>query len=223
VEELSHRNFGLVIAYVLPGSVALWGTSPMFPDTTRSLLTQDERGSVAGFLYVSLAALGVGLTLSALRWLTLDNVHHVFGVRRPRWDDLKLAENLEAFNYLVENHYRYYQFYANTLVACVVAFAVHQISASPRANEWSFDLGIVALCAVLFLGSRDALSKYYSRVERLLGSIPEKDQQMTNGNHVPEETGKDSSTRPPRTEVRPKGTSSSKPKSERAEPKIGNG
>ncbi len=60
---LSNENFGLVIAYVLPGFVALWGVA-YFSPTVESWITASQQGapSVAGFMYVTLASIGTGLT-----------------------------------------------------------------------------------------------------------------------------------------------------------------
>lgn len=34
------------------------------------------------------------------------------GITPPTWNDGRLPERVTAFNYLVEHHYRHYQFYA---------------------------------------------------------------------------------------------------------------
>jgi hypothetical protein len=196
LEELSHRNFGLVIAYVLPGMVGLLGVG-MFSKTVGGWLATAPASepTVAGFLYVTLGALGAGLTVSATRWLVIDSLHHATGVKRPQWDDSNLAERLEAFNYLVENHYRYYQFYANTLMSVLLAYGVRRLAINtPLEAPHHLDGLIVVLCGVLFLGSRDALRKYYTRVERLLGTDSGKELSMTNGNH--HDTGGGSGPRP---------------------------
>lgn len=87
MKEVSKQNFGLVIAYLLPGLVALWGVS-YFSDTVRLWLTTGGQTapSVAGFLYVTLAAFTAGLTLGAIRAVTVDLLHHCTGVPKPEWD-----------------------------------------------------------------------------------------------------------------------------------------
>ncbi len=104
----------------------------------------------------------------------------------PEWNDNRLDERLDAFDYLVEVHYRYYQFYANTLIAIVWAYGVNRFSGKLPLLGVGTDLAAVILCFVLFVGSRDALAKYYTRTSRLLGPIAEKEflgEVMTNGNH----------------------------------------
>jgi hypothetical protein len=113
MNALSNENFGLVIAYVLPGFVALWGVS-FFSPTVESWIAVSQQGAptVAGFMYVTLASIGTGLTVSGVRWLIIDTVHHLTGLTRPAWKFVNLDDKLQGFLTLNEGHYRYYQFYA---------------------------------------------------------------------------------------------------------------
>ncbi len=111
MREVSGRNFGLLIAYVLPGFVALTGAARC-STAVRQWMDQHvaacgATATVGGFLYVTLASVGVGLTVSTVRWAVIDTLHHWTGIPGPCWDDSRLQEKLEAFEALVENHYRY--------------------------------------------------------------------------------------------------------------------
>ena len=189
MSELSEKNFGLLIAYVLPGFVTLWGISHFSP-TVESWIATSQHGAptVGGFLYVTLASLVAGLTVSAIRWILIDNLHHATGVKPPAWEFANLDDRLQGFLALVENHYRYYQFYANSAIAGGIAYATY--SSSNYVNfcqpDWRIS-GFVLLEIVLLAGSRDSLRKYYLRVERLLGNLeaPERsanhDQRFSSG------------------------------------------
>ena len=169
----SDKNFGVVIAFVLPGFVCLWGAS-CWSSTVAGWLSvvPTANATVGGFLYASLGSLAAGLTASAVRWAIVDTIHHRTGVRPPEWDFGKLQDKLEAFDALVENHYRYYQFYANMLVAVAFASGCDVFSGTKDAvlSAWAI-VGLVFIQSVFFAGSRDALRKYYSRAERLLGTL----------------------------------------------------
>jgi hypothetical protein len=117
---------------------------------------------VTAFLSGTVEAVAVGLTVSAVRWLLIDALHHRTGIRPPAWDFARLEKNVGAFEYLVQVHYRYYKFYANMVVALAWAFV-----AGGYAQGWR---GLVYwLLAGLFLvASRDALTKYYERAGQLL-------------------------------------------------------
>jgi hypothetical protein len=62
--EVSGKNFGFLIAYILPGFVRLWAIS-YFSPTVRAWLVSSSSAAgaatVGGFLYVTLASVGAGL------------------------------------------------------------------------------------------------------------------------------------------------------------------
>lgn len=191
--EVSARQFGLLIAYLLPGFVGLAGVAPLAP-AVAAWLQPDTLATVGLGLsvYTLIAATTSGLIISCFRWLLIDSLLHRTGLRRPTWKDQRLDDRLEAFDYLVENHYRYYQFYANTLMAIVWSYSIHRAMQSSPLLGSGTDLGATILCAVLLAGARDALAKYYQRTSRLIGLVAEKDIEataMTNGNHHEEMTG----------------------------------
>ena len=170
MKDISNKNFGLLIAYVLPGAVALTGVSS-FSATVRSWLTNpsDASPTVGGFLFVTLASVAAGMTASAVRWAVIDTLHHHTGIAKPAWDDSKLSDRLHAFEALVENHYRYYQFYSNSLIAMLFSYAAWRpsLGGGPRGS----DLGVLLLAAVFFAVSRDNLRRYYGRAAVLLGTL----------------------------------------------------
>jgi len=167
-----HRNFGLVIAFLLPGLVALWGISSFSPTLTNWLAaTPGREPTVGSFLYVALASLAIGLIVSAVRWSVVDTLHHATGIKYPDFDFSRLQANLDAFVLSVEWYYRYYQFYANMFVA-VLCVAACRLTSGENASfgNWA---GVVLLDSILFAASRDSLARYYSRVSPLLGTKKE--------------------------------------------------
>lgn len=175
VGELSARNFGLIIAYLIPGSVVLIGLTFASESARLWLVGASSVGPTVGtFLYVLLASVGAGMTAGAFRWLLLDSAHELTGIRRPTFDESRLWERLEAFDYLVENHYRYYQFYGNSAVAILMAYAAWCIGGRPGTVAFPLiEMWLVIVIGVFVAGSRDALRKYYSRASRLLGTLEE--------------------------------------------------
>jgi hypothetical protein len=166
-----NNQFGLVVAYLLPGFIGLAGVAPLVPVVSAWLHPGTyAEASLGPPIYAVLAATTLGMIASCFRWLIIDHAHASTGMKPPRWDDARLNERLGAFNYLVESHYRYYQFVANTLVAVVWAYAINRwLHTSPLLGVGTDFAGVI-LCAVLFAASRDALSKYYSRTTALVGS-----------------------------------------------------
>ena len=128
--------------------------------------------TVGGFLYLTLAAIFVGLLCSTLRWLLLDRIHELTGIKQPDWDLTRLQSNLEAFTLLLESHYRYYQFYGNSLFGSSIAYASWR-SLLQLYPPILADAVFLVIATLLFLGSRDTLRKYYGRVDLVLSSESE--------------------------------------------------
>ena len=182
--ELSHRNFGLLIAYVIPGLVVV-AAAGYFSPTVQSWLTVPERGpTIAGFLYLSLTSIAAGVTVSAVRWAVVDTLHHYTGLSAPNWDFGKYAAKAKAFDAIVEDHYRYYQFYSNMAVALIVLFACHRAAGNaPLMDPYSLAI-LFLICEVFFIaGSRDALRKYYARGSLVLGVMSEAPKRIAGRSH----------------------------------------
>lgn len=162
------KGFGLVIAFLLPGVVGLYALSYAEPAIRDWFgLAATQQASVGGFLFVVVSSLGAGVFLSGLRWLVLD---WAFGPP-PAIDSRRraLAPQTEAiYEDIRSQHYHYYQFYANMLVAIVVWYGAW-LTTAPAWHDAIVRLGVlVAACVVLFLSARDAIGKYDAKVGQLL-------------------------------------------------------
>lgn len=167
MRRIAADNFGLIIGFLIPGFVALWGFGALSDVVNAWLTTSGGTGpTVGGFLYVTLGSLTAGVTASTIRWALIDTIHHSTGIERPVRDFSRLQANLSAFQGAVENHYRFYQFYGNMMVATAFAFFVHTISGDAVPGWLPTAFGVFE--AILWLGSRDALRKYYERTAAIL-------------------------------------------------------
>lgn len=166
--ESLNRNFGLLIAFVLPGLVFLLGVQYM--EDPSQLEWAGRPGGieqVGSLLIVLLASTAIGIILSAVRWLILDNLHHATGIPAPLLDFRKLEERQASFMLIVENNYRYYLFYGNTLMAMVLFGCTYVSNGEPVSA--SGVMRWIALSAVLYFASRDSLSRYYKRARLVMG------------------------------------------------------
>ena len=168
--ELSNRNFGLLIAYIVPGFTLLCGVAFPFPPVRDWLLGAGTDGpSLGGVLYVLIASVAAGMTASAIRWAAIDTLHHCTGLSNPRWDDSQLHERTDAYIWIVENHYRYYQFYGNTAVSLILAWVLWRVSPlGPLSGIGWIDITVGIIVLVFLAGSRNALSRYFQRTHALL-------------------------------------------------------
>jgi len=181
--DILSRQFGLVIAYLLPGFIALIGVAPFVP-MIAGWLRADQSGGFGAPVYALLAATAAGMIVSCFRWVLVDQVLLMTGMERPTFNARALEQNPSAFNYLIENHYRYFQFYANTLVAVVWTYFIYRSHSTSSHLTLGTDAGVMVLCAVLFAGSRDALGKFRMRSQLLVRQVPNNfwnGELMTNG------------------------------------------
>ena len=153
-----------------PGFVIVWGLSWHFPIIASWLAGPSQNAPTVGDLfYATLASVACGMFANMARWAILDTINHHTGVRLPVWDFSRLHERLAAYELLVEFHYRFYQFGANALIALLFTYIAYRATPRGWAYQWgTMDIGFVLVCVILFLGSRDALRKYYRRAGALL-------------------------------------------------------
>lgn len=160
------KNFGILIAFGLPGFLFLAGLPIETRPFTDQLCTPSSSPTLGGFLYALPVSLGCGLILSGIRWIAIDGIMHLSGLVQPKLNYSRLAPQLPAFTILVEHHYRYYQFYSNTLVAVLGLLLVHiRLRGLPSYEQFVW---AAFLCVILFFAARDCLSRYYSRLTQVL-------------------------------------------------------
>lgn len=172
MQSVSNDTFGPLIAYLVPGATALAGLSPFLPAVGDWFAAaRTDAPTVGGFLYLTVASLAAGMTVSAVRWAVVDRAHARTGLPAPDLDFAMLPGRVEELRLLIEIHYRHYQFYANMLVALAVAYVGHRAHVG-LARPGLADLAVVLLGPVFWLTSRDTLGKYYARSARLLSPDP---------------------------------------------------
>lgn len=161
------KSFGVIIAFLLPGFIATWGLS-YHSGLVSTWLAGCEASStsVGGVALAMLLALGCGLIASTVRWMAIDTLHHRTGIQKRDWDFRQLQPSIGAYQILEENHYRFYQFYGNSLCALVFTILCGKLDAPMNWGQQDIVMFLVAV--VLFLGSRDCLGKYYKRVDDLM-------------------------------------------------------
>ena len=171
MKDLNEDSFGLLIAFLLPGFILLWGLSFTSPVVASWLTTYSNEHEVAvgGFLYSTLASLALGLLISAMRWLIIDHLLEWQGINGKGLQYKKLNDKdaLAAYQAVIANHYRYYQYYSNSLVAIAGAFSAY-VFEKGSAVRWYVYLVFALLLVVLFCASYDALQKMYEKIRDIL-------------------------------------------------------
>ena len=172
IPSISNTNFGPLVAYLIPGATVLLGCLP-YSSTLRTWFATSPADSptIGGFLYLTVASLAVGMTVSAIRWASVDTLHALVGLKQPPLDFSVLGRNVDAFVLLIEIHYRHYQFYANMCVATAIAYALYRVHLGSATPFGWWDVGVLLLEAIFFMTSRDTLRKYYLRSQQLLSRV----------------------------------------------------
>jgi len=167
MQAVSNDTFGPLVAYLVPGATVLVALRPYSqPLDHWFAVSTSSAPSIGGFLFLTVTAVAVGMTLNAIRWALIDRLHAVTGLPPPRLNFARLQENIQAVTLLIEIHYRHYQFYANMFVATAFWYMLHR--AEQGAHVSYVDAVVVAAESIFFLTSRDTLRKYYSRCEQVL-------------------------------------------------------
>lgn len=172
MKDIREKNFGVIIAFWLPGFLFLWGLSYSWPLVATWLAKSNDTNAptIGGFLCATLASLAVGLLINAVRWAVVQKVlfHGITRLHRAaiNYENLKNKDVLSAFQAAVENNYRYYEYYSNAFVAIVGAFVSYLLNQkeSPSLTLLTV-MGVVPL--ILIIASRNELQKFNERAEAI--------------------------------------------------------
>jgi hypothetical protein len=190
VPDIQPSSFGLVIAFLAPGIVGLWGIGLYVPIVREWFgATAQTSPTGGGFLFVTLASLAVGLLVSGVReellnsfptrcadassWWhrKLPKLSSFIGrlaIPRPPTDMamLREADVRIAIQFSADSFYRYYQFYANMAFSLALTAAAWSLHGGPWSWTRAIALALVIITVVLLLqSSRYSQKMYYSSLE----------------------------------------------------------
>jgi hypothetical protein len=170
MKDVTENNFGVIIAFLLPGFLFLWGLSFSNNDVATWLTNMSSKDApqIGSFLYTTVASLALGLLIDAIRGAVIDEIfYRFFNLEWPAINSSKLKnkDTLAAFNAAIQNHYRYYQYYANSVVAVAAAFAAYVIAGKSLSAEIAIPIG--ALLLILLYVSYDELKSFNERAKEI--------------------------------------------------------
>lgn len=168
------KSFGLSIAFLIPGAIGLYATSFYAPTVATWFGASATSITVGGFLFVLLGSAGMGVFVSGLRWLVLEQLT---GWVKPAPRNLDLARRKDerceaAYQDLLFRHYQFYQFYANTPFALALLYLAWLMSGRADVTLeraiWIFILmGLADI--VLLASAKHAIGRYAEKLIELLG------------------------------------------------------
>jgi hypothetical protein len=163
VKDLSSTSFGYLIGFVLPGVFGLYAFASWIPQIgiiLQPVLKADASvGPSAIFLAV---AIGMGVCASALRfWVFEKIVCRKYKFPPDMFASLYKEGKLTAFKAVVDEHYRYHQFYGGCALALPILFVgrIHQ----GLYQSWWLVAGFLFAESLLCVSAFDSFVKYVNR------------------------------------------------------------
>jgi hypothetical protein len=187
-EKSSSLSLGQLLAFGVPGFVA-FKAAALHSATASAwlMLALDKDQGIGVFLFVALGSLALGVIVSGIRALIIDQVLcsklvlRRWALTRPtvNYAQLAGAERLAAYESINENYFRYYLFYANTSIAAVL-LALSRVVGSHAAPVRRPDLLLIGMVLVVLLWSaRDSFSRFTRAATQL--STVQSGGNMSNG------------------------------------------
>lgn len=160
-------QFGLVIAYLIPGFLGVYALAWRVEVIQALLGGADKVPKGEAIVPLVLIALATGVVINAIAWALVRPLIALSGVRRPRnLDYTKLrADDLPVYNAIVENNFRYHQFYVNMWIAVLVLAPVWL--RAPVSSNLARNISFFVVLVILFLAARDSLDRAYRRMMAL--------------------------------------------------------
>lgn len=175
-------EFKLIIAYLIPGILFLYATTFYSSATKKLLFGGNGIPESAAVIPIMLLAIGAGMMVNAVTWAVVRPVIEFTSMARPELDYASLtASDMQAFQVINDENYRYYQSYSNLFTSGIMLIASYTLS-SESFNYTLVLVGLVFL-VILFIASRDSLKRAYNGMESLVGV--KKESNMTNGVPAP--------------------------------------
>lgn len=124
MKDLTVTSFGLVIAYLLPGLIGLYGLSfwsKALSNMFSTFLTTES--NVGLFLILVLASLAIGLFVNGLRWLNFE----MFFFKKYRTQatfhkTLSGERKLSAYRVVIDETYRYHQWWGGAMFVIPIGY-----------------------------------------------------------------------------------------------------
>lgn len=166
MKDLTSTSFGYLIAFLLPGIFGIYALSSWMPDVGVMLQPLLRADATVGPSVVFLSiAVGMGLCLSAVRFFVFEKAlcrKHKF--RKDMFASLYKENKLPAFKSVVDEHYRYHQFYGGCAVASLLLFTgwFYQHLTCDRQSV-CLSIGFVVVELLFGCSARDSFVRYVER------------------------------------------------------------
>jgi hypothetical protein len=182
-------DFGLLIAYLVPGFLLLYGLHPFVPELKLLLATGDSEKAVITAFAIAALSIVAGMAVSIVRFSTIDRTFemdirwsnferypHHRAIRRVEIDYGKLSDDgvLKAYLEAKSSELRPQQFYGNVLVVALVVSAARLawplfVASGEQMNYLLWVAIALAAVVILYPATRRSFARYCAAVYRLNG------------------------------------------------------
>jgi hypothetical protein len=165
-------NFGVLIAFILPGSVAVYGLRYVSPRIS-ALWGMLETGQliIGPLILLALLTLAVGLIVSSLRTVVLERIFYLTCVQEQKINYKEIADHKDFFKEMIENVYRYEQFYGNVFLALlfcsIMRYFVGNANFTQTKSDWVISAVLLGSLITLFLAGRKSLKDVSRAIQEL--------------------------------------------------------
>jgi hypothetical protein len=172
MKDLTSTSFGYVIAFLLPGIFGVYALSYWFPPIgalLQPVLKADA--SVGPSVVFLLIAVGMGLCVSALRFFIFEKLLcRKHKLPADMFAQLIDEGKLSSFKAVVDEHYRYHQFYGGCGVSLLLLFAGWVRGHLELSCHVAYvSIGFVLLEFLLVGSGRDAYIRFVQRGRTIVG------------------------------------------------------
>ena len=152
LKDVTITSFGLLIAYLLPGLVGLYGLSFWAPplQTAFGIFLTSE-SNVGLFLIIVLAALVVGLLAHGVRWLIFEVLFSssTYRLDPSVYAHLSGERKLTAFRTAIDEFSRYHQWWGGVAVVGPIGFVGWLVGGGFSNLKWTSKVSSIVLFALL--------------------------------------------------------------------------
>jgi hypothetical protein len=174
LKDLTATSFGLIIAYLLPGLVGLYGLSFWFPRIGAAFATfLTAESNVGLFFLIILASLAVGMITHGIRWILFEVWCSGLEQRlEPSlFANLSGERKLAAFRTAVDEIYRYHQWWGGMAVVAPLVFIGWMNSPDAQVGEMQgmiLWIAFLALEALVIFAAWRVWCFYVARLRSIL-------------------------------------------------------
>lgn len=160
---ISILNFGQVIAYLIPGFIGAYALSRISAFLNKLMgLAFDNAFKIEGVVVLLFMSMAIGLIISAIRLVILDkwidkNIGQAFHFNYSKLLDKDVRA---AYDDLIQNSWRFAQFYGNMAVATLILFCFNiPIYISRIWDYWLLTIAFFIAIIILFLAYQSEFKK----------------------------------------------------------------